>query len=181
MKKGVALEEAAGYPLADDIREIIPGEFKGAAFLKGHISAMEKANFLEITPAATKAMSALFVEKDKGPVRISMLTGGCGIRFFGVAAAEDRLSDERFDIDGFTYLVEGKLLQDFAPIKIDSDGVAFRLSGAGIHPPSACGTCAFGCSPRGKIRCDGICRRCPTPCPTGRRILAKRKQLVACT
>jgi iron-sulfur cluster assembly protein len=135
---------------------------------------------LEITPAAYKAMNDFFIAKDKSPVRISILTGGCGIRFFGVTAAENRLSDERFDIDGFTYLVERKIIEDYGPIKVDSDGFSFRLSGGGIQPPSACGTCAFGCTPHGKSNCDGICRRCPTLCPTGRRKLAKRKKLAAC-
>ena len=37
MKQVVTLEEAIGYPLAHDITEIRPGEFKGAAFQKGHI------------------------------------------------------------------------------------------------------------------------------------------------
>ena len=37
MKQVVAREEAVGYPLAHDITEIRPGEFKGAAFHKGHI------------------------------------------------------------------------------------------------------------------------------------------------
>lgn len=33
----VEIENAVGYPLAHDITEIRPGEFKGPAFLKGHI------------------------------------------------------------------------------------------------------------------------------------------------
>lgn len=33
----VEIENAVGFPLAHDITEIIPGEFKGPAFLKGHI------------------------------------------------------------------------------------------------------------------------------------------------
>lgn len=37
MKQVVTLEEAIGFPLAHDITEIRPGEFKGAAFHKGHI------------------------------------------------------------------------------------------------------------------------------------------------
>lgn len=37
MKQVVTLEEAIGFPLAHDITEIRPGEFKGAAFQKGHI------------------------------------------------------------------------------------------------------------------------------------------------
>lgn len=37
MKHIVTLEEAIGFPLAHDITEIRQGEFKGAAFRKGHI------------------------------------------------------------------------------------------------------------------------------------------------
>lgn len=37
MKQVVPLEEAVGFPLAHDITEIRAGEFKGAAFHKGHI------------------------------------------------------------------------------------------------------------------------------------------------
>lgn len=37
MKQVVTLEDAVGFPLAHDITEIRPGEFKGAAFHKGHI------------------------------------------------------------------------------------------------------------------------------------------------
>ncbi len=33
----VKIEDAVGYPLAHDITEIRPGEFKGPAFLRGHI------------------------------------------------------------------------------------------------------------------------------------------------
>jgi Probable molybdopterin binding domain len=37
MKQVVTLKEAIGFPLAHDITEIRPGEFKGTAFQKGHI------------------------------------------------------------------------------------------------------------------------------------------------
>ncbi len=131
---------------------------------------------LEITSAAGKAMHGLFHEKGKGTVRISLLTGSCGIRFFGVTVAESRRNDQCYEIDGFTYLVAPDIIENYAPIKIDSDGFSFRISGGGIFPPSACGTCAFGCIPREKINCNGVCRRCPTPCATGQRLLAKRKK-----
>lgn len=41
MKQVVTLEEAVGFPLAHDITEIRPGEFKGAAFHKGHILQLD--------------------------------------------------------------------------------------------------------------------------------------------
>lgn len=46
MKKVVTLEEALGHPLAHDITEVRPGEFKGAAFRKGHIVRPEDLEHL---------------------------------------------------------------------------------------------------------------------------------------
>ncbi len=136
---------------------------------------------LEVTPAATTAMVDHFKDKEKKPVRILMLTGGCGIRYFGVAMEDSRPNDDQFDVEGITYLIDHKILEDFGPIKVDSDGFSFRLSGVGIDPPNSCGTCAFGCGPRGKMRCAGNCRSCSSPCPTGRRLLARRKSYAAFT
>ena len=135
---------------------------------------------LQVTPAATRAMVDFFKDKTPSPVRISLSLGGCGIRFFGVATTESQTNDVRFDVDGFTYLVDSKLITEYGPIKVDSDGFSFRLSGGGIHPPNGCGTCAFGCSLRGNSRCSGVCRSCATPCRTGRRNLARRRRFVDC-
>lgn len=130
---------------------------------------------LHVTAAATRAMTDFFRNKAPGPVRISLQLGGCGIRFFGVAEAVAKAGDARFDIDGFTYLIDRQLLEQFGPIEVNSDGFAFRLSGGGIHPPSGCGTCAFGCNLRGKSRCSGDCQTCASPCRTGRRNLARKR------
>ncbi len=46
MKQAVTLEEAVGHPLAHDITEIRPGEFKGAAFRKGQILKDEDLDHL---------------------------------------------------------------------------------------------------------------------------------------
>ena len=46
MKQVVSLEEAVGYPLAHDITEIRPGEFKGPAFQRGHILSFKDLDHL---------------------------------------------------------------------------------------------------------------------------------------
>jgi len=46
MKQVVTLEEAVGFPLAHDITEIRPGEFKGVAFRKGQILKIEDLDHL---------------------------------------------------------------------------------------------------------------------------------------
>ncbi len=42
----VKIEDAVGHPLAHDITEIVPGQFKGAAFLKGHLVGGEDLEHL---------------------------------------------------------------------------------------------------------------------------------------
>lgn len=94
---------------------------------------------------------------------------------FGVTLETRQPTDLVFEIDGFVYIIEPRLLKKFGPIKIDSDGFSFRISGNGIHPPTGCGTCAFGCGSGGASRCTGVCHSCKTPCPTGQRMRARRK------
>jgi Fe-S cluster assembly iron-binding protein IscA len=126
------------------------------------------------TPAAVKALREQVATHEKTPVRISLFFGGCGIRFFGVAPDRPRPGDTRIEKDGFYFLIESTLLAEHGTITVDADGLSFRLSGGNIFPSSACGSCAFGCVPRGKPQCDGLCRRCSSLCPIGEKKLAKR-------
>ena len=46
MTQIIKIEDAVGYPLAHDITEIRPGEYRGAAFRKGHILKIEDLEHL---------------------------------------------------------------------------------------------------------------------------------------
>lgn len=129
---------------------------------------------LEVSPKASETMADYCRDKEKLPVRIFLTQGGCGVRSFGVALEAAEASDELFEVDGISYVISRRLLKQYGPIKINSDGFSFRISGKGIHPPTGCGTCAYGCGSRGGNRCSGVCSRCETPCSTGRRIRARR-------
>ncbi len=131
---------------------------------------------LKVSPKATKTMVAFFKDKKKQPIRIFMKMGGCGIRSFGIALENMLPADQSFEIDTFTYIIDRRLLKQYAPLSIDSDGLSFRISGNGIHPPIGCGTCGYGCGSRGGNRCTGVCKTCENPCPTGKRILTRRKK-----
>ncbi len=135
-------------------------------------------NMLEVTPEARQAMADYLQDKEKMPIRVFLKMGGCGMKSFGVALEAALPSDQQFEIDGNTYLIEPRILRQYGPIKINSDGFSFRLSGNGIHPPMGCGTCAYGCGSRGGARCTGVCFSCETPCPTGQRIRSRRKNRV---
>jgi len=129
---------------------------------------------IEVTTEATKNMADYLKDKDMLPVRIFLKIGGCGIHSFGVVQEAAKTFDKEFEVDGISYIIESRLLKEYGPIKIDSDGFSFRISGKGIHPPIGCGTCGYGCGSRGGYRCTGVCFSCKDPCPTGQRIKSRR-------
>jgi iron-sulfur cluster assembly protein len=122
---------------------------------------------LEVTPKATQLLAEHFKDKEKIPIRLFVKLGGCGIRSFGVALEKAKKSDAIFEIDGFNYLINKVLLKNIQPIKIDSDGFGFRISGKGIAPHHGCGNCGYMCGDGNK--CSGNCKVCRLKCGHSRR------------
>jgi Fe-S cluster assembly iron-binding protein IscA len=135
---------------------------------------------ITVTAKATAAMIEHLQNQNKSTVRIFLKMGGCGMRSFGVAVESPLESDTIIKVDGVTYIINKIILKRYGPIKIDSDGFSFRLSGKGIHPPLGCGTCGYGCGTRGGTPCSGVCATCENPCPTGQRIKARRAKRNRC-
>ena len=130
---------------------------------------------IAVTSKASRTIREYLHGKDTLPIRIFLKTGGCGTQSLDISPEAKKDSDTVFERDGFTYVIEPRLLRQYAPITIDSDGFSFRLSGRGISPPTGCGTCAFRCGSKGASRCTGVCITCETPCPTGLKIMLRRK------
>jgi iron-sulfur cluster assembly protein len=127
-----------------------------------------KNGMLEVTPRASQFMREYFSDKKKRPIRLFVKLGGCGIRSFGVALENPKKSDYIFKIDGFQYIINKLLLERVQPIKVDSDGYGFRISGRGIAPHHGCGNCGFMCGDGN--RCSGKCATCGFKCNYGRRL-----------
>lgn len=119
---------------------------------------------IEVTPRATKLLTNHFARRERMPIRIFMKIGGCGMRTLGVAMEAAGEADRVFDVDGFRYVVNRRLLKRIQPIRVDSDGVAFFLSANGVSPASGCGSCGYMCGFRGGLRCGCDCADCPHPC-----------------
>jgi Fe-S cluster assembly iron-binding protein IscA len=134
----------------------------------------EQTPGIEVTAKAALSIREYLQGKDSLPIRIFLTIGSCGMQSFGIHLEARHPADEVFEHNGFTYIVERRLLRQYGPIKIDSDGISFRLSGKGISPLTGCGTCAFQCGIRGGARCTGVCVTCEAPCPTGLKIRARR-------
>ncbi len=126
---------------------------------------------LEVTARATKLMAEHFRNKKRRALRLYVKLGGCGIRTFGVALERPRKSDAVFEIDGFQYVIDKVLLKSVQPIRVDSDGFGFRITGSGISAQHGCGNCGFMCGDGS--RCSGDCATCPHKCAHGLRRLKK--------
>lgn len=134
----------------------------------------EQTPGIEVTAKAALSVREYLQGKDSLPIRIFLTIGSCGMQSFGIHLEAREPADAVFEHDGFSYIVERRLLKQYGPITIDSDGISFRLSGKGISPLTGCGTCAFQCGIRGGSRCTGVCVSCEAPCPTGLKIRARR-------
>jgi Fe-S cluster assembly iron-binding protein IscA len=137
-------------------------------------ATLAEAVMLEVTPRATQLMREHFKGKEQRPARLFVKLGGCGIRSFGIVLENPKPTDQLFQIDGFQYIVDKVLLKRVQPIKVDSDGFGFRISGAGVYPHPGCGNCGFMCGDGN--RCAGDCSICPHQCVHGRRLKAASGQ-----
>lgn len=130
---------------------------------------------IEVTPRATKLVDEYFREKKKKrPIRLFVKLGGCGIRSFGIALEKPKENDAVFTIDGFDYIIDKKLLEKVQPVKVDSDGFGFRISGSGVAPQHGCGNCGFVCGDG--TRCSGDCVNCTHKCGHGIRMMKKENK-----
>ncbi len=58
-----------------------------------------------------------------------------------MALDEPKDSDKRFDVEGFTYVVNESLLEKASPIKVDFINYGFRLDCAIDFGDGGCGGC----------------------------------------
>ncbi|BCS96049.1 hypothetical protein DSLASN_16810 [Desulfoluna limicola] len=58
-----------------------------------------------------------------------------------MALDESKDNDEKFEIDGYTYVVEKDFLAQAQPIKVDFLEIGFKVTSS-IKLDSACGSCS---------------------------------------
>jgi iron-sulfur cluster assembly protein len=129
-------------------------------------------NVIEVTPRAERLLEEYLTDREKSPIRLFVTLGGCGIRSFGLAMEKRKKSDVLIEVNGFSFVIHRKLLENVKPIKVDADRVFFRISGRGIPVHDGCGSCGYMCGAKGRGRCTGDCINCMLPCAHGRRVRA---------
>lgn len=127
---------------------------------------------IEVTPRAIRLLSEELKGTRRRRIRLFVKLGSCGIRCFGIEMGKPRVTDAVFEKEGFQFIIDKRVLEGVAPVKVDSDGFGFRISGSGIAPQHGCGNCGFLCGD-GNI-CTNDCVRCTHRCERGVRLLGKQ-------
>jgi iron-sulfur cluster assembly accessory protein len=106
----------------------------------------------EVTELATEKIREFFKTRDAvSPMRVFIAGMGCSGPQLGISLDEKNDSDEVFEENGFTFLVEKALLDEAKPIKLDyivtPQGEGFYISSALMRADDCGGgDCGGGCS-----------------------------------
>lgn len=102
---------------------------------------------LIITAAAKALLDKFFQQNPEAVVRLEQAAGGCaGPRLqLRLNEGPERLGDMTLDRDGYTFVVEGSLLQAAMPVTIDATKLTFAIRSALQLEAGGCKTCE-GCT-----------------------------------
>ena len=103
---------------------------------------------LDVSTLAAGKLTAYMTENNIfSALRVALMQGGCAGPSLGLALDEGTAEDERYEIDGLTFVVEKSLLQQCGTIIIDYVDTPGR-SGFAIRSttplPAAGGGCSSG-------------------------------------
>jgi iron-sulfur cluster assembly protein len=102
---------------------------------------------LEITKSATDKIAEYLKDREVTPIRIFLLSGGCGLPSLAMDLDEPKDTDHVFDIDGFQFIIDKEFMKEAEPIKVDFTGFGFQFDCSlefeegcsGCPSSSACG------------------------------------------
>lgn len=102
---------------------------------------------LEITKSATDKIAEYLKDREVTPIRIFLLSGGCGLPSLALDLDEPKDTDHVFEIDGFQFIVDKEFMKEAEPIKVDFTGFGFQFDCSlefeegcsGCPSSSACG------------------------------------------
>jgi Fe-S cluster assembly iron-binding protein IscA len=98
-----------------------------------------------LQPAAKAQLDEHFGGKDKEPIRI-YLASGCGGPRLGLALDEKKADDQVFDVEGYSFLVEGSLFEQAKPMEVLFDqNTGFTVESSMVFPEGGGGCSSCGC------------------------------------
>jgi Fe-S cluster assembly iron-binding protein IscA len=103
----------------------------------------------EISDTAKQQIADYFQGKDIEPIRVFLHQGGCAGSSLALALDELKESDDHFEIDDFTFVIDKALMEEAKPVRIDFMGMGFKvesslkLGGGGCSGCSSGGSCSY--------------------------------------
>jgi len=96
-----------------------------------------------VTQPAKAQLDAYFAENQKAPIRVFLSSGSCSGPRLTLALDEPKDSDDVFEVEGYSIVVDKELLEKAKPLSID-----FACSGFSIDSSLELGGggCGGGCS-----------------------------------
>ncbi len=103
---------------------------------------------LEITDEAQTVIQAAMAQKDPGRAIRIYLGGGCGASQLMLGLDQVQEGDHRYDIGGFTYVVDKALSAQVGRLKVDyvDDGIREGILISSANPLPQGPSCGAGCS-----------------------------------
>lgn len=101
---------------------------------------------IQASDNAIKELRAYFSGKEVSPVRVFLAPGGCSGPKLALALDEARDTDEVFDVEEFTFVMEKDLHEEAQPVSIDMSHMGFVIESS-LQLGGSCGS--GGCSSGG--------------------------------
>lgn len=98
-----------------------------------------------LDPAAKAQLDVHFAGKDKEPIRI-YLASGCGGPRLGLALDEKKDGDQKFDVEGYAFVMEESLFEQAKPVSVHFDPhMGFTVASSMVFPEGGgCSSCGCG-------------------------------------
>lgn len=103
----------------------------------------------EISEEASRFLLEIMRKKGlKSSIRLELSPGSCSWLSFGMSFSEKRVNDNLFRSGGLTFLIDGALLQEAKPIRIDyepdTSGAKFSIV-SNLRLTASCWGCSTHC------------------------------------
>ncbi len=102
---------------------------------------------LVLTETAREEIEKYFADKEKAPIRIFLASGGCSGPSLSLALDEPADTDEKGEVEGFTFIMNKELYDEAKPLTLDMGPMGFQvLSSLQLQSEGGCSGGCSGCS-----------------------------------
>ena len=95
-----------------------------------------------VTETAKAQLDAYFAENPKAPIRIFLTSGSCAGPQLTLALDDPKDSDDVFDVEGYSIVVDKELLAEAKPLTVAFSDAGFAVESSLKLGGGGCGGCS---------------------------------------